>query len=637
MLKITVFNEDKNKVKNIIAKDSFFKYFNRKEVEDGFELDGMRYCIIDGGSFILWGSEGEPDRPLKDVISDVFREVPGVELKGDLELGDDNYRQDYWIFSEAGSTETTVDFAAYGGALSDCWFVYDYDTDYGGESIVFNSPDEFVELLEDCIEYAEKFSIKVYDLKTLWDFLDAREYGYPEEFYGETEGLQELFIIFDKTIDNCRDKVKISDEAWDLFQRIKMNEQRKKDVFKRLNLINLVEGGSWTEVLEEETFEETEEEDIPDFLTKDEYKAVKEIIQNSNGRKRKYGDFIVKNDYGSNVYYRGKGGEVVIPEEIGGISMSYAFDEATGITSLRFPGTTERINWEYFRFGSKDTIEKVVFDEGLKVLHGEVFANCKNLREVSLPSSLRYLDLRAFQETPWYREHLDIMDYEFALTLYGSKEQLDKMLEVYQAYHGDRNAYFICDKISRQDGQVQISAFGPYGDYKELKDVSLFCELSETVPDARFEGMISGNTRHKIRNLECELKDEKLYVSAVNGSKDETKEAWIRYFMNRIPLEQFKEIFEAQEEEIDEELYREILSTRAFQSDFDEWELVDYVGHFKYLYGPETILDLVRVYEMMKNDLPSSGLLTYPRFAKEYYARNAKKYIYDPVEKKYVG
>ena len=156
MLKIFINGEDKDKVKHIIGNDSFFKDFRLAEVEGGFDIDGMKYCTISMtfgcGQFTLIGQQ---DRALADVIADAFKEVPGIELKGSLLLGDDNYRHFYWMHSEPGKEKVMVDYAIdidefgsivnganIGKPLSSTWYYSLYGTDYGTEYIYFKTIDE---------------------------------------------------------------------------------------------------------------------------------------------------------------------------------------------------------------------------------------------------------------------------------------------------------------------------------------------------------------------------------------------------------------------------------------------------------------------------------------------------------------
>ncbi len=169
MLKIVINNEDRIKTKSIIESDSFFKDFQISENEEGFEIDGMKYCTIaftlQYGQFTLIDKQ---DRALNEVISETFKEVPGIEIKGSLLLGDDNYRHFYWMYSEPGKEETTIDYAIdisefgsvvnsskLGVPLSSTWYHCLYGTDYGAEYIYFKTIDDLRESVKSALSNLE--------------------------------------------------------------------------------------------------------------------------------------------------------------------------------------------------------------------------------------------------------------------------------------------------------------------------------------------------------------------------------------------------------------------------------------------------------------------------------------------------
>ena len=133
------------------------------------------------------------------------------------------------------------------------------------------------------------------------------------------------------------------------------------------------------------------------------------IMEHSDGSEKRIGDFIIRNDYGANVYYEGSGGEVKIPEEVGDASLWHTFEKATNITSISFPGTVKTVS--AVTLGSRKSLYRLVFNEGIEAItETDFFANCRELKEISIPESLHYLGIHAFQKTPWYQEHVEIVD-----------------------------------------------------------------------------------------------------------------------------------------------------------------------------------------------------------------------------------
>lgn len=146
-------------------------------------------------------------------------------------------------------------------------------------------------------------------------------------------------------------------------------------------------------------------------LKKEEWDAIHYICENSDGREWRIGDFLIKNDYGSNAYYIGEGGVVKIPNEIDNTKIKLNFQSAKNITELYFPKSIKSLSTfetGIGKFGSSDTIEKIVFEEGLQEIWGDAcFGDCKKLTEVVLPNSLEYLTKNAFKNTPWLNHNLE--------------------------------------------------------------------------------------------------------------------------------------------------------------------------------------------------------------------------------------
>ena len=133
---------------------------------------------------------------------------------------------------------------------------------------------------------------------------------------------------------------------------------------------------------------------------------IQHIIANSDGSEKRIGDFVIRHDYGVNLYYEGKGGAVVVPEEAANAGMSDTFVDAKKITSLRFPGTFREVR--AVPFGSRASLQTLMFDEGVERLpETNFFANCKVLENVTLPQSLQYLGAGAFKKTPWYQKTVE--------------------------------------------------------------------------------------------------------------------------------------------------------------------------------------------------------------------------------------
>jgi len=91
--------------------------------------------------------------------------------------------------------------------------------------------------------------------------------------------------------------------------------------------------------------------------------------------------------------YIGPGGDVVIPEIIGGLSVTEirkeAFRSVANLTSVVVPGTVQSLDRTFF---DCPRLTKVVFSEGVRSLGGLTLAWCPSLQEVVFPASLQQID-----------------------------------------------------------------------------------------------------------------------------------------------------------------------------------------------------------------------------------------------------
>ena len=114
---------------------------------------------------------------------------------------------------------------------------------------------------------------------------------------------------------------------------------------------------------------------------------IEDIMNSGEDLDIQIGDFRLRNDYGLNAYYTGTGGDVVIPEEAG--QASFHFDYNLRITSLVIPGTVKTVypaNYASFHSESKDSLVRVVLEEGVEEIFGDKFlSDYPNLKEISVP------------------------------------------------------------------------------------------------------------------------------------------------------------------------------------------------------------------------------------------------------------
>ena len=167
-------------------------------------------------------------------------------------------------------------------------------------------------------------------------------------------------------------------------------------------------------------------------------------------------------------------------------------------------------------------------------------------------------------------------DYELELKLLGNEEQLKGMLRIVALYtnKGDKPAYFSFIKVNGKEidfsnisgevitgGSAMVTAYGPYGHYGELNDVSIFRDLAEAFPQGAFIAEISGYGQYEVQNLKCELKGGLLNIETYFESNEEADDAWVEEVMKKLPLKKFKKLFKVKGEDFDEESYRDVLES----------------------------------------------------------------------------
>jgi hypothetical protein len=84
---------------------------------------------------------------------------------------------------------------------------------------------------------------------------------------------------------------------------------------------------------------------------------------------------------------------ITIPEGTEAIGMS-AFADCTNLKEVKLPSTLREIGLYAF---AGSGIEHLVIPEGVEKIGGCAFEDCKNLKEVKLPSTLEEIGLYAFE------------------------------------------------------------------------------------------------------------------------------------------------------------------------------------------------------------------------------------------------
>ncbi len=107
--------------------------------------------------------------------------------------------------------------------------------------------------------------------------------------------------------------------------------------------------------------------------------------------------------------------------------------------------------------------------------------------------------------------------------------------------------------ITENDGEVKMSAIGPFGHFGMLNDVDIFRDIAEAAPNAYFSAEIDGNTTYTTQHLECELKDRMLHIETFFLNNDEETDSYVRYFKSKLPYRKFIKLFGIDADDFDDE------------------------------------------------------------------------------------
>ena len=91
--------------------------------------------------------------------------------------------------------------------------------------------------------------------------------------------------------------------------------------------------------------------------------------------------------------YTGNSENVVIPDGIVIIGRE-AFFECKNIKTVTIPSSVKTISAKAFM--NNESLEEVVFSEGLEIIENQAFFGCKKLRKADLPNSLKIMDFAVF-------------------------------------------------------------------------------------------------------------------------------------------------------------------------------------------------------------------------------------------------
>ena len=236
-------------------------------------------------------------------------------------------------------------------------------------------------------------------------------------------------------------------------------------------------------------------------------------------------------------------------------------------------------------------------------------------------------------------------DFELSMNIECELEEAQALLEVLKRYsEGFNGVYFnfmeangvdveddLDELFDDFDGEIEVTAFGPFGSYMMLNDVDIFRDMAKVAPNCKFDAEISGCTSYTEQSINCELEDGILHISTYYESNDEAPEAYEEYFLSKVPYQNFIEHFGIDTEKFDEDSYKTFINDVFCYFDGDTFEELDYdefTGN----------LDLdIEIDEDTFNEFVSNiDAMNFYEFRDEAECGMSEEFYYDPINNKYI-
>lgn len=227
-------------------------------------------------------------------------------------------------------------------------------------------------------------------------------------------------------------------------------------------------------------------------------------------------------------------------------------------------------------------------------------------------------------------------DFELSMTLYGTPEELHSLLTVYKDYtNGSNGVKFVTISAKRvTEDTIVVCAIGPYGHYSKLNDVDIFRDMAEVAPNATFKAEITGNTTYTQQSLSCELSGGILHINTYFESNDFPADAYVEYFMEKLPHKKFVKMFKLDEDDFDDAVYWGFITdaltyTDTNIADMEYDEIMDSIEE-------ESELD-EDDYENVRKKLRALKIEGFEDFCRGKDFGERQELKYDPIAKAYMG
>ena len=178
--------EIKEIIQTVFDNNNFDSY-----IHSYIEADSCRIGIFEIGWFSLLEEIEEVCARLQEMLSKIKERYPHVQIEGEVSIGDKNYRMTYSFQSSQEHQTVTAEESVGGIPVSECWFPYWMNGNYGLDWAGFTTREE-------CGAYFKVFK------KYMKDFLEDKDVSFDtfiksdllEQYFEENkEALEELCCL----------------------------------------------------------------------------------------------------------------------------------------------------------------------------------------------------------------------------------------------------------------------------------------------------------------------------------------------------------------------------------------------------------------------------------------------------------
>ena len=182
------------------------------------------YPILEDGKIVYVDDE---DRGPGDIFRAIKEKYIDVEIEGALEYKDDDYSIDFYFSSPKGEVDVKEDYAYDNRPLSECWFSYIANTDYGVELIAFSTKSDFKMFLADLEAGAEEYDMDLEDFiesEECEEYLTENDYRWPSD---DAEAVECYYLALKKYEKNDDQQDDLCDQKKKFDGEDKYKEVRK--------------------------------------------------------------------------------------------------------------------------------------------------------------------------------------------------------------------------------------------------------------------------------------------------------------------------------------------------------------------------------------------------------------------------